>query len=67
MKYGSMGVVIGLYLFPPIRSTPLTKQHSVSKGHESSHSLDNSGRKYDKDGRLSPWWAPETASKYEVS
>jgi len=34
-------------------------------GHEMSHAFDDSGRKFDKDGRLTQWWSPASAKKYE--
>ena len=34
-------------------------------GHELSHGFDDSGRKFDPKGRLSEWWAPEVAKKFE--
>lgn len=34
-------------------------------GHEMSHGFDASGRKYDKDGRLSSWWSNSAATEYE--
>jgi endothelin-converting enzyme/putative endopeptidase len=34
-------------------------------GHELTHGFDDSGRKFDADGRLSEWWTPEVATRYE--
>jgi len=34
-------------------------------GHEMSHGFDDEGRKYDKSGRLTPWWSTASAKKYE--
>jgi predicted metalloendopeptidase len=34
-------------------------------GHELTHGFDDEGRKFDKDGRLVEWWAPEVASRFE--
>lgn len=33
-------------------------------GHEMSHGFDDSGRKYDKTGRLVSWWSDESAKRY---
>ncbi|KWU42337.1 zincin [Rhodotorula sp. JG-1b] len=33
-------------------------------GHELTHSLDQSGRQYDKDGRLVDWWSEETNKRF---
>ncbi|GJN91329.1 hypothetical protein Rhopal_004350-T1 [Rhodotorula paludigena] len=33
-------------------------------GHELTHSLDQSGRQYDKDGRLVDWWGPDTSKHF---
>ena len=35
-------------------------------GHEMSHALDNSGSKYDYNGNLYNWWAPEDKKKYNI-
>lgn len=35
-------------------------------GHELSHGFDDQGRKFDGDGKMSEWWAPEVAQKYEA-
>lgn len=34
-------------------------------GHELSHGFDDSGRKFDGDGKMSEWWPPEVAKRYE--
>ncbi len=34
-------------------------------GHELSHGFDDSGRKFDAEGRMREWWAPEVAARYE--
>ncbi|GAA6014145.1 hypothetical protein JCM11491_004119 [Sporobolomyces phaffii] len=34
-------------------------------GHELSHSLDQAGRLYDKDGRLTNWWSNATNERFE--
>jgi predicted metalloendopeptidase len=34
-------------------------------GHELSHGFDDVGRKFDPQGRLREWWAPEVASRFE--
>lgn len=34
-------------------------------GHELSHGFDDSGRKFDAQGRMREWWAPEVATRYE--
>jgi putative endopeptidase len=34
-------------------------------GHELSHGFDDSGRKFDDQGRMREWWAPEVATAYE--
>ena len=34
-------------------------------GHELSHGFDDQGRKYDKTGRLTSWWTPSSAKKFE--
>ncbi len=34
-------------------------------GHELTHGFDDQGRKFDPNGRLSEWWAPEVAGKFE--
>jgi len=34
-------------------------------GHEMTHGFDDSGRNYDKDGRLDNWWTPEDAEEFE--
>jgi predicted metalloendopeptidase len=34
-------------------------------GHELTHGFDDQGRKFDASGRLSEWWAPEVATKFE--
>lgn len=33
-------------------------------GHELTHSLDQAGRQYDKDGRLVDWWSEETNKRF---
>ncbi|OQS05816.1 endothelin-converting enzyme, metalloprotease family M13 [Thraustotheca clavata] len=33
-------------------------------GHEITHGFDNSGRNYDGDGNLNPWWSDETALEF---
>ncbi|EQC28109.1 hypothetical protein SDRG_14201 [Saprolegnia diclina VS20] len=33
-------------------------------GHEITHGFDNSGRNFDGDGNLKPWWTDETALKF---
>jgi putative endopeptidase len=33
-------------------------------GHEMTHGFDDQGRKFDADGNLKDWWAPEDTSKY---
>ncbi|HKB79231.1 MAG TPA: M13-type metalloendopeptidase [Thermoanaerobaculia bacterium] len=35
-------------------------------GHEISHGFDDQGRKSDGTGKLTDWWAPEDAQKFEV-
>jgi len=34
-------------------------------GHELSHGFDSVGRKFDAQGRLREWWAPEVATRFE--
>jgi endothelin-converting enzyme/putative endopeptidase len=34
-------------------------------GHELTHGFDDSGRKFDGTGRLTEWWAPEVAERFE--
>ncbi len=34
-------------------------------GHEVTHGFDDDGRKYDKTGRLTEWWAPDVSAKFE--
>lgn len=34
-------------------------------GHEMSHGFDDQGRKYDKDGRLTPWWTAASGTRYD--
>ncbi|GAA5872434.1 hypothetical protein JCM8547_000924 [Rhodosporidiobolus lusitaniae] len=34
-------------------------------GHELSHSLDQAGRQYDKNGKLADWWSEETSKAFE--
>lgn len=34
-------------------------------GHEMTHGFDDQGRKFDKKGNMSDWWAPEDATKFE--
>jgi len=34
-------------------------------GHELTHGFDNQGRKFDKDGNASVWWANKTIAEYE--
>lgn len=34
-------------------------------GHELSHSLDDSGRKYDETGKLHDWWKPKDAAEFD--
>ncbi len=34
-------------------------------GHELTHGFDDQGRKFDPKGRLSEWWAPEVAARFE--
>lgn len=36
-------------------------------GHEIGHAFDDQGRKFDGDGNLRDWWAPEDAEKYEAA
>jgi putative endopeptidase len=33
-------------------------------GHEMTHGFDDQGRKYDKNGNLADWWAPEDAEQF---
>ncbi|BGP49138.1 hypothetical protein JCM10450v2_005019 [Rhodotorula kratochvilovae] len=33
-------------------------------GHELTHSLDQAGRQYDKDGKLVDWWGPDTNARF---
>ena len=35
-------------------------------GHELSHGFDDQGRKFDGDGKLSEWWAPEVSARFEA-
>ncbi|MFI4964673.1 MAG: M13 family metallopeptidase [Caulobacterales bacterium] len=35
-------------------------------GHETTHGFDDSGRHYDGNGRLTDWWTPEDAAKFEA-
>jgi putative endopeptidase len=35
-------------------------------GHETTHGFDDSGRHYDGTGRLTDWWTPEDAKKFEA-
>ncbi|MSQ01064.1 MAG: M13 family peptidase [Myxococcales bacterium] len=35
-------------------------------GHELSHGFDDQGRKFDGDGKLSEWWAPEVSARFET-
>lgn len=35
-------------------------------GHEMTHGFDDQGRKYDKNGNLADWWAPEDAEKFNI-
>lgn len=34
-------------------------------GHELTHGFDDSGRKFDGDGRLREWWSPEVSHRFE--
>jgi putative endopeptidase len=34
-------------------------------GHELTHGFDDQGRKYDAQGRLSTWWAPDVSARFE--
>jgi predicted metalloendopeptidase len=34
-------------------------------GHELTHGFDDSGRKYDKNGRLQEWWEPQVSEAFE--
>ncbi|HEV2530729.1 M13 family metallopeptidase [Phenylobacterium sp.] len=35
-------------------------------GHELTHGFDDQGRRYDAKGRLTDWWTPEDAKRFEV-
>jgi len=35
-------------------------------GHESTHGFDDQGRRYDGTGKLTDWWTPEDAAKFEA-
>jgi len=35
-------------------------------GHETTHGFDDQGRHYDGHGRLTDWWTPEDAKKFEA-
>ena len=35
-------------------------------GHEMTHGFDDSGRKFDKNGNMSDWWAPEDDEKFTL-
>lgn len=35
-------------------------------GHELTHGFDDQGRKFDPEGRLREWWAPEVAERFET-
>ena len=35
-------------------------------GHELTHGFDDSGRKFDPQGRMVEWWEPETAERFET-
>lgn len=35
-------------------------------GHEMTHGFDDQGRKYDKDGNLNDWWAPEDSEQFKA-
>ncbi|RAK57732.1 M13 family metallopeptidase [Phenylobacterium deserti] len=35
-------------------------------GHELTHGFDDQGRRYDAHGRLTDWWTPEDAAKFQV-
>lgn len=37
----------------------------IAIGHEITHGFDDSGSRFDKDGNLDNWWAPETRLKFE--
>lgn len=34
-------------------------------GHEITHGFDDEGRKFDAEGRMNEWWAPEVAERFE--
>jgi predicted metalloendopeptidase len=34
-------------------------------GHELTHGFDDEGRKFDGDGRLTEWWAPEVSARFD--
>lgn len=38
---------------------------AATVGHELTHAFDKTGRQFDKDGKLTDWWSPETAQAYE--
>jgi putative endopeptidase len=35
-------------------------------GHETTHGFDDQGRRYDGTGKLTDWWSPEDAAKFEA-
>ena len=36
-------------------------------GHELTHGFDDSGRKFDPQGKMEEWWAPEASEKFEAA
>lgn len=57
-------------LQPPFfhRAFPAAMNHGAIGmviGHELTHGFDDEGRKFDKDGKLTEWWAPEVSARFE--
>jgi predicted metalloendopeptidase len=66
MKFSNLIKIICSFLL--LLSFQLKAQNTIgyTLGHEMSHSLDDTGSKYDYKGNLHNWWTPDDRRKFEA-